>query len=213
MNSNELKELVKEHFSLVETTETVETFGEIMDENKAFTILFPGDELKVGSEVKVRTEEGQELTAPDGEHRLEDGKVITVEAGVVTAIETASEVEEAEGAELKEMTPVEGEIDDKVEFDARTDAEEEGYKDGEADEKSDIVSEVAKAVIDAVKEEVTKLKEEVEVMKKKMAELEDAPAATKAEPEMMSSDKTLKPVAEAFNKERMNQVMERFSKK
>mgnify|MGYP003641554434 CR=1 FL=1 len=158
MNSNELKELVKEHFSLVETTETVETFGEIMDENKAFTILFPGDELKVGSEVKVRTEEGQELTAPDGEHRLEDGKVITVEAGVVTAIETASEVEEAEGAELKEMTPVEGEIDDKVEFDARTDAEEEGYKDGEADEKSDIVSEVAKAVIDAVKEEVTKLK-------------------------------------------------------
>ena len=207
MNSNELKELVKLHFSLTEVK-----FGEIMDENKAFTLLFPGDTLEVGSEVKVRTEEGQELTAPDGYHKLENGMEIKVEGGVVTEITTA-ETEEAEGEGLKEETPVEGEIDDKVGFDAVTDAEEEGYLDGEKDATAPIVEEVAKAVIEAVKEEITAIKAELASMKKKMAELEDAPATEKAMPETMSADKTLKPLAEAFNKDRVAMVMERFSNK
>ena len=207
MNSNELKELVKLHFSLTEVK-----FGEIMDENKAFTLLFPGDTLEVGSEVKVRTEEGQELTAPDGYHKLENGMEIKVEGGVVTEITTA-ETEEAEGEGLKEETPVEGETDDKVGFDAVTDAEEEGYLDGEKDATAPIVEEVAKAVIEAVKEEITAIKAELASMKKKMAELEDAPATEKAMPETMSADKTLKPLAEAFNKDRVAMVMERFSNK
>ena len=207
MNSNELKELVKLHFSLTEAK-----FGEIKDVNKAFTLLFPGDILEVGSEVKVRTEEGQEMSAPDGYHELEDGRTIKVEGGVVTEITTAG-TEEAEGEGLKEETPVIGEIDDKVGFDARTDAEEEGYLDGEKDATAPIVEEVAKAVIEAVKAEITDMKAELASMKKKMAELEDAPATEKAEPETMSMDKTLKPTAEAFNKDRVAMVMERFSNK
>ena len=207
MNSKDLKELVKLHFSLTEAK-----FGELMDENKAFTLLFPGDTLEVGSEVKVRTEEGQELTAPDGYHKLENGMEIKVEGGVVTEITTA-ETEEAEGEGLKEETPVEGETDDKVGFDAVTDAEEEGYLDGEKDATAPIVEEVAKAVIEAVKEEITAIKAELASIKKKMAELEDAPATEKAMPETMSADKTLKPLAEAFNKDRVAMVMERFSNK
>ena len=114
MTSNELKELVKQHFSLTEApTEAVveetsnETFGEIMDENKAFTIIFPGDELKVGSEVRVRTADGQELTAPDGEHRLEDGAVIKVEDGKVVEYTSEAEIEKREGEELA----IDGEVE------------------------------------------------------------------------------------------------------
>ena len=203
MNSNELKELVKLHFSLTEAT--TEVFGEIMDENKAFTILFEGDTLEVGKEVKVRTEEGQEISAPDGYHKLENGMVIKTEGGVITEIETSAEVEKAEGEELKEMTPVEGEINDKVGF-------EEVVVEAPA-EIAPIVEEVAKAVIEAVKAEITDMKAELASMKKKMAELEDAPATTKAEPETMSKDKTIKTETEAFNKDRFAMVMDRFSKK
>jgi len=207
MNSQELKELVKQHFSLVEATaevateSTAETFGEIMDENKAFTILFEGDTLEVGKEVKVRTEEGQEMPAPDGTHALENGMVIKTEGGVITEIETKAEVEEAEGEELAEEVEVEGEIDDKV-------AMEEGEE-----AVAPVVAEVVEAVIEAVKDEITAMKEEIVEMKKKMAELEDAPATEKAMPEMMSSDKTIKPSADVFNKDRFALVMDRFSKK
>ena len=206
MNSNELKELVKQHFSLTdvsnEETTTTEAFGELKDINGAFTLLFDGEELKVGDEVRVRTAEGQELSAPDGDHELEDGKMIRTEGGKVVSITEASTESEAQ----KEEMPVEGEIDDKVAFDEATDKEEEGYKDGEKDASSDIV----KAVIDAVKEEVVKMKEEIETMKKKMASLEDAPATEKAMPSKMSNDKTITPTAEAFNKDRFESVMARF---
>ena len=98
MTSSELKELVKSHFSLVEadaTNETIneeitenfseetvpeevveevaEVFGEIADENSAFVLKFPGDELEVGDKVVVVTTEGQEMDAPDGEHKLAGG--------------------------------------------------------------------------------------------------------------------------------------------
>jgi hypothetical protein len=202
MNHKELKELVKLHFSLTEAK-----FGELKDVNGAFTLLFEGDTLEVGKEVKVRTEEGQELSAPDGRHELENGMVIKTEGGVVTEIETKAEVEKAEGEELKEETPVEGEIDDKVAM------EDEEVTVSAPAEVAPIVEEVAKAVIEAVKEEITAMKEEIVEMKKKMAELEDAPAAEKSMPEKMSADKTLKPTAEAFNKDRFAFVMERFSNK
>ena len=88
MNSTELKALVKEYFNLVEAdvTEVVnekfaaeetnleiteETFGEIADINKAFTIKYPGSSLQIGDKVTVVTAEGQEMDAPDGTHELE----------------------------------------------------------------------------------------------------------------------------------------------
>ena len=59
MNREQLKELVKQHFNLADRTPIPEeTFGEVYDENKAFKIVFPGDTLKVGDEVKVVTKEG-----------------------------------------------------------------------------------------------------------------------------------------------------------
>ena len=137
MTSNELRELVKSHFNLVdaevnvteiEETFSEESFGEIADENKAFTLRFPGDELEVGDKVTVVTTEGQEMDAPDGEHRLADGIVIVTKDSVVESIEKSEAETTEETLEEEEAEIVEEEMS-KEEFDARTDAEEEGYKD------------------------------------------------------------------------------------
>jgi len=211
MTSNELKELVKAHFSLVEadatneivneesetfTEEVAEVFGEIADENSAFVLKFPGENLEVGDKVIVVTSEGQEMDAPDGEHKLADGKTIVTKDSIVESIS-----EEAAGATEEDMAE---------EFDARTDAEEEGYKDGMEDAVEDIKEAIAEvvekdklaeesdeeveeemmeevSVEDIVKEIVSAVEEEMGKMKEKMAELEekvvkvmDVPAAESA---------------------------------
>ena len=64
------------------------------------------DDLKEGDAVFVRNEEGEQLPAPDGDYRTEDGKVITVENGVVASIKD----DEAEVAPEPEPSPVEDEL-------------------------------------------------------------------------------------------------------
>jgi hypothetical protein len=219
MTSNELKELVKQHFSLTEapTPEVAEetsneAFGEIMDENKAFTIIFPGDKIEVGDEVRVRTADGQELTAPDGEHRLEDGAMIKVEDGKVVEYTSEAEIEEREGEELA----VDGEVEqpesiegvDVEKMAGETEEEEEMMEDMPAG-----AEDVVKAIVEAISDEMKSIKEEMEALKAKMAEYEDSPATEKAMPEMMNENITFKPTADVFNSQRFNHVMERFSKK
>jgi hypothetical protein len=218
MTSLELKELVKSHFSLVEadateetinenfseeTTEEVveevaEAFGEIADENSAFVLKFPGDELEVGDKVSVVTTEGQEMDAPDGEHKLADG--ITI----VTKDSTVESISKVEADEEEKDVDTEMKSED---FDARTDAEEEGYKDGEKDAIEDIkeaiaevakedmmeeapaVEDIVKEIVSAISEEMKGLKEEMKGLKEKMAAYENAPAveSVKIKSEMSSS--------------------------
>ena len=64
------------------------------------------DDLKEGDAVFVRNEEGEQLPAPDGDYRTEDGKVITVENGVVASIKD----DEAEVAPEPEPSPAEDEL-------------------------------------------------------------------------------------------------------
>lgn len=201
MTSNELKELVKKHFSLVEadavSDETIneefaveETFGEIADINDAFVIKFPGDSLQVGDKVSVVTSEGQEMDAPDGEHELKDGTKIVTEGSVV-----------------KEIIGAGGEKALSEEAMAEDDSEE--VVEEEMEDVADVVEEIVEEVIDEVKsemeevapslEEIVKeiadvVKEEMGYMKKKMAEIEaqvagvvDAPAA---EPVMKKGPQT-----------------------
>lgn len=196
MTSNELKELVKQHFSLTEVK-----FGEIKDINGAFTLLFEGDVLEVGKEVKVRTTEGQELTAPDGYHELENGMMIKVEGGKVVEI-TTGPTERTEDEMAEEITDVEGVIEEKM--------EEVSVSADVEPEVAPVVEEVAKAVIEAVKGEIEAMKKEMAEMKRKMAEFEDMPATDKTEPEVKTEMK--KQTAEPFNKQRFAMVMERFNK-
>lgn len=186
MTSEELKDLVKSHFSLVEAnevevaTEVEETFGSLKDENGAFTIKFPGDSLQVGDKVTVETADGQTLDAPDGEHKLEDGTEIVTKDSVVTEIKGADGEkalsEEAEAkTEMAEET-VEEEMEEEVE------------------EKMEI-SEVVKAIVEEVKDEMKKLRDEMKAMEDKMTAMSATPAA---EPTLASTGKKVATTQRGF---------------
>mgnify|MGYP001071343614 CR=1 FL=1 len=219
MTSNELRELVKAHFSLVEapeaTEEIVETqeemsaeateeiaveetieesFGELKDENGAFTLVFEGEELEVGKAVKVRTTEGQELDAPDGFHKLEGGITIKTEGGkVVEIMETEEPAEEA-------MAETEVEADEEMEVEV------------EIEEPS--MESVVEAIAEAVKAEMEAMKAEMEALKAKVEKMEEAPATEKSTPANFSSKNLLEGSnVNPFNQDRFEAVMARFAKK
>ena len=107
--NTELKNLVKKHFNLVDaplTENTVEeTFveetivdvvkeiamAEIATADGSITLTYEGEELAIGSEIFVVTEDGN-IPAPDGYHDLAGDVTIKVEGGVITELE-ATEAE------------------------------------------------------------------------------------------------------------------------
>jgi hypothetical protein len=179
MNKEQLKELVKAHFNLVEHTPSIteEKFGEIFDENKAFKIVFPGDKLKVGDEVKVVTAEGQESLAPDGYHKLEDGTTIKTEGSSVVEIESPDGKKEEEMA----MEDGLGVIEDKEKiaaeaaFAAKEDISEvQGTTPQNAVTETNVpVSELTGPVDTESKEELKKVKDEMKSMKDEMKAMKD----------------------------------------
>jgi len=182
MNKDQLKELVKQHFNLVDypatvTENTEEKFGELYDENKAFKIVFPGDVLKVGDEVKVVTTDGQESLAPDGYHKLEDGTMIKTEGSSVVEI-VNPETEKAE----EEMASEEFAADPAI-------SQVEGTTSQNATTKVDDLKmgPTVEEVMAMIDEKMASMKEEMAKMKTKFEELAAAPASSKT---MASAGKT-----------------------
>ena len=197
MNSQELKELVKAHFSLVEAPSTEETFGEVMDVNKAFTIVFPGERLEVGAKVMVRTTEGQEMEAPDGTHELENGLKIITEGSVVKEIMDATATEEeAAKVEMQEEVDEEGVVAEDVEMEDEVSTED-----------------VVEAIVEAVKEEIEAMKAEMAAMKQKMESYMDEPAVDKSLPTAFNKTTAPKAIENVLDVERFNRVMSNYKNK
>lgn len=200
MTSNELKELVKAHFALVEVDAveaineeevTEEKFGEIADENKAFVLKFPGDELEVGDKVIVVTTDGQEMDAPDGEHKLEDGVVITTKDSVVESISKAEAMaEEDEEKEEMEVEDVVKEVVEEVIEEVKDEMMEETVS----------TEEIVKEIVDAIQEEMGKMKEKMVELEEKVAKYEAMPAADPISKSGPAKRLDVKPAAfKAFN--------------
>jgi hypothetical protein len=195
MTSQELKDLVKSHFNLVEaevsTPEmevTEETFGRIADENGAFEIVFPGDSMQIGDKVSVETTDGQTMDAPDGEHRLADGTRIVTKDSVIEEIYGADD--EKALAEVEMAT--EEEVEDVV------DAVEEAVEEMMEEEPEVSIADVVAEIADALKEEMGKMKEKMAELEEKVAKVYDAPAA---ESTKMSNTPAPKAKFAAFNVE------------
>lgn len=192
MNSNELKELVKKHFSLVEadavSEETIteefnaeaevaegievkeETFGELADINDAFILRFPGDSLQIGDKVTVVTSEGQELDAPDGMHELKDGTKIETENSVVTKIDGA----DGEKA-MSEEAMAEHNVDEVVEDVVEKVLEE--VSDEMMEEKVPSTEDIVTEIVSAISEEMGYVKKKMAELEAKMEKMEAMPAA------------------------------------
>jgi hypothetical protein len=185
MNKSQLRELVKAHFNLVDHTPVVteEKFGEIFDENKAFKIVFPGDTLKVGDEVRVVTTDGQESDAPDGFHKLIDGTVIKTEGSSVVEIESPEGKSEEEMNEMNGLGAVEDKANKAVEeaFAAKEDISQvEGTAPQNATTTTDVpVSELTGPVDTVADEEFKKMKEDMKKQYDEMKSMKDEMKAMK----------------------------------
>jgi hypothetical protein len=232
MNKEQLKELVKQHFGLVDKTPVKEAFGEVFDENKAFKIVFPGDTLKVGDEVKVVTAEGQESLAPDGYHKLEDGTTIKTEGSSVVEIVSSKGREEEEmsmedglgaiedeeiaavkaGFAAKESisgvqgtTPQNAVTETNVPVSVLT-----GPVKTEAEVEAESMAKIKMAVDEAVASAITGIKEEMKSMKAKFEEMAKAPATGKT---MMSAESKEKFATDSLQAKQMNVMKELLKNK
>ena len=210
MNKEQLKELVKQHFGLVDRTPAVteEKFGEVFDENKAFKIVFPGDTLEVGDEVKVVTAEGQESLAPDGIHKLENGTTIKTEGSSVVEIISPEGEKEEKMAEDDGLGAIEEKIKEEVKEAFAGPKESISGVQGttpqnavtttdvpvstltgpvktEAEVEAENMAKMKMAVDEAVASAITGIKEEMKSMKDKFEEFMKSPAKDKT---MMSAE-------------------------
>jgi len=180
MNVNQLKDLVKSYFNLEEVKET---FGELKDINGAFTLLFEGEELSLGSKVKVRTAEGQELSAPDGYHELEGGITIKTEGGVVVELEKETEMVEQQTPPALEGTNITNVNPDETPTKVDTIVPVEGkFADGEEVKDTLKFPELAQAIAEIIKSEMEFVKKEMADMKAKVEKMSAEPAVEKTLP-------------------------------
>jgi len=139
------------------------------------------EKLEVGMPVFVVSEDGSTKTpAPEGEHVLEDGTVIEVDAqGVIAEISTKeAEVAEDE-APVAEEAVIEVAGEEVIEEPKIDVAMEESI----IEKVTEKVAEQMKAIFEAVEEvakEVSIVKEEMGAMKTKMEKFAKAPAAAAA---------------------------------
>jgi len=182
MNKSELKDLVKNYFSLedknIETPETVENFqsAKLVDgtpiSNKS------EDEFEVGQEVYVTTEAGDEVLAPSGEHALDNGDVLVVDGeGKITGLHKPDET--GQGSLSKEEASEEtlAEVKEESTEELNNEVMESGdlplsEHEGEEIESGDEPQELddKAAIVEAIMEEIAP---KIEEMQKKLAEHEE----------------------------------------
>ena len=214
MTQSQLKELVKEYFNLTEVK-----FGEIYDENKAFKIVFEGDQLEVGMKVKVVTTEGQEMDAPNGYHKLEGGIVIKTENSVVTEIAKADDMveETLEGGKIidkgpqqmaelpTEQFPVEETRENKTDVAEASRALPTAMQ---TEEDAMVKEEIVKAIAEAVADQMEERKKEMAAMKSKMEKMAAAPAESKTLPKTkMNSENVTSGIVDPARYEMMKKLI------
>lgn len=229
MNKVELKSLVKEYFNLVDAP-AKETFGEITTADGSVTLMFPGNEIEIGTHLTIVDAEGNTIPAPAGEHLLADGqRVVLDEEGKVTEFLMEEPAEEAEGTEEAmmdhgdeeedmmeeghEMLPEEVAMEEAetiIEEIAEEVAMDEHYEE-EAPmmDAKEIIEAVTEAVMEEMRKEIEAMKAE---MTKEVSTFKKAPAAKKTVPARRQDEVKSQVEMNVFNKQRWEQVQKRFKK-
>lgn len=162
--------------------------GEIVA--KENTLIFDGEEYAVGTEVFVKdTEnEGEVITAPDGEYTIIEGdkdvRIIVVTEGKIAEIreietETETETPETE-VEVEAETITDTEIEILPADETEDEAEAETKQEDEIQILKDRVEELTKGMAEMLNK-IAALEGKVEVLEDKMAKVEAEPAADPAE--------------------------------
>lgn len=164
--------------------------GEIVA--KENTLIFDGEEYAVGTEVFVKdTEnEGEVITAPDGEYTIIEGdkdvRIIVVTEGKIAEIREIETETETETPETETEVEVEAETitDTEIEIlpadETEDEAEAETKQEDEIQILKDRVEELTKGIAEMLNK-IAALEGKVEVLEDKMAKVEAEPAADPVE--------------------------------
>lgn len=169
MNKEMLKTLVKQHFNLVEAVPTPETqtFAEASLVDGTIVSNDEGADFAIGQTLFVTTEDGSKVVAPVGLHTTESGIAIDVDAeGKIVGIHHPDA--EPEGS-LAIATETEAAAEQVA-------MEEEGVM-TEGPEVGDIIE----AVVAAVRPEIEMLKQKMADMEEQMKKVFSAPASEKTQ--------------------------------
>jgi hypothetical protein len=241
MTKNELKELVKQHFNLVEAN--VEKFDKAELEDGSKVSNEEAGKFAIGQTLFIEDKDGNMVKAPEGEHVSTSGiQFILDRDSKITGLKYPDAKGEG-SADLKEDKMVEEDKDPQAkdlikkgdksdegafaskedEMDARTDAEEEGYLDGIKDEKQDLINaggfkleDVIEVIGEVVEAKVEELKDKMKSMDDKMKSMEEKMSSFSSEP---AADKTVPAIkfsrAEGTTKadKRYNAMLKRMSNK
>jgi hypothetical protein len=241
MTKNELKELVKQHFNLVEAN--VEKFDKAELEDGSKVSNEEAGKFAIGQTLFIEDKDGNMVKAPEGEHVSTSGiQFILDRDSKITGLKYPDAKGEG-SADLKEDKMVEEDKDPQAkdlikkgdksdegafaskedEMDARTDAEEEGYLDGIKDVKQDLINaggfkleDVIEVIGEVVEAKVEELKDKMKSMDDKMKSMEEKMSSFSSEP---AADKTVPAIkfsrAEGTTKadKRYNAMLKRMSNK
>ena len=234
MTKNELKELVKQHFNLVEAN--VKKFDKAELEDGSKVSNKESGKFAIGQTLFIEDKDGNMVKAPEGEHVSTSGiQFILDKDSKITGLKYPDEKGEGDAdlavedksdvvIEKKGDKADEGAFASKEdEMDARTDAEEEGYLDGIKDEKQDLINaggfkleDVIEVIGEVVEAKVEELKDKMKVMDDKMKSMEEKMSSFSSEP---AADKTVPAIkfskAEGTTKadKRYNAMLKRMSNK
>jgi hypothetical protein len=169
MNKEMLKTLVKQHFNLVEAVPTPETqtFAEASLVDGTIVSNDEGADFAIGQTLFVTTEDGSKVIAPVGLHTTESGIAIDVDAeGKIVGIHHPD-------AEPQGSLAIATETEAAAEQVAM---QEEGEM-AEGPEVGDIIE----AVVAAVRPEIEMLKQKMADMEEQMKKVFSAPASEKTQ--------------------------------
>ena len=162
METKEIINRLKVMLNLEYKKEQMKSLATLVDGTEVF--VMDGD-IAPGSILNVVTEGEEQVLAPEGLHETVDGLLVTVgEEGVIVSVEpkNAEEIEAEESVEV--------EMEESVESVESIEAEEENGGD-----MLDAIAEILKPLV----EELTKVTEEVELMKTKLSAIAEQPGASK----------------------------------
>ena len=189
MTKDQLKDLVKGHFNLVEKSEN---FAEATLEDNTKVTNKMGDEFAEGQKLYVITEDGEDVLAPEGEHVTKSGIVLTVDAeGIITGLKRPDEEGEGSADLAEEVETIETEMaketEDTVTEEMSTEeSTEEAMAEHEEDEtkleEMPSLEEIIEVVGDAIEEKMAKYDEKIKMMEDEIKDVKDKMSAFASEP-------------------------------
>jgi len=210
MTRTQLKELVKQHFSLVEASHKF-TSAILADGSKVSNEM--EDDFAIGQVLFIEDADGKMVPAPEGEHVSESGIQFVLDAeSKIVGLKKPDAPAEGDLMKKEKMAeePIPASEDEAIAAEGEM-AVEEKMEMPSLEDIIEVIGEVVEAKIIDMKNKMTSIEEDVVEMKRKFEEIAMEPAADKTEP--MSKKKFSRADASAPKSKAYQMALKQLAKK